>query len=1758
MEGPRKWLAGRFEGQGRKTIGWAFAIAALLLFSLGIPGRTGLSVIGTLPADGSTDVPVSSGIEITFSGADLGNPLSYFSIEPSVSGRFETHKNTLVFIPSQLRPAATYRVSVSKGFGVQLIGPGLADDFSMSFTTAAIRQATPPGIILPDGPFEFPTKDPPVIEVDSTSEIEGANVATAVYRYTDATRYLAAVRDPGRGDGAITELPKIATFSTKIQKLLPHGNYLMFPEPLPAGYYVAAVEETSPAAVGQQVVRFQVTDISYYVSVTRTKTLIWLNDLAAGGPVRGAHIRIGNTVIETDPTGVAVIPTSPLAGAPSGVVGIEGVGSAADGREVAIRVTSTMSASLNDPLRPDLYWRYIYVDRPVYGPSDTVNFWGLIKPREIDARRIERLTVQLSGPNDYSSGPAHSDLARTDVAVSNGFFSGSVALPDLRPGGYSLSATVGGVSLVNSSISVETYTKPPYTLDLRPDRRAVFAGEDVSFSARARFFDGTPVIGLPLRVQNAPGVNSLTTDTNGEATFHVRAGARNLFVSITAARAELGEIDASASVDVFQSAVDVEWSSSVAGGIAEVRLRAREVTLDRINAGERPDRCCLSDLSVGSPLDGQSITGTLEREYETRTETGELYDYISKQVLKQYNYESKYVVVDNFRVTTDSLGDATYRFAALPDTYYRLSFRSVDSQGRASESFGHEYGVRAQASTPTREIEGTLVLLGKNSWRTGQVVEAEYDLGNSPAPARSNAFLFYALRLGLGVFQVQSEPVFRLPFREEDIPNTSLTAVFFDGRRYSAAHQRIDYDASERALSLKITADKAEYRPGDTVRLTVRATDSAQRPTAATVNLNVVDEALYAVSSENVDLVGDLYTGYSARVPADELVTRFSHYHVLFSCRCGATGGGGVGLPREVFQDAVIFRTIVTDADGNAMVSFQLPDNLTTWRLTYQAFTAKLEATSGTVALAAKLPFFVNLLASDSYRVGDAPAIVARTYGDKLKVGDDVTISAELAGPASLTTKVSARAFEAKAIALPTLAAGDYTLTVSASGPDGLIDAVRRTIHVQPSFLRREAVDFQLVSAGTRVAGATSGLTTVEFADYDRATLLAALWRMRWEWGGRVEQELARSLGAQWLRDLNGQGPATSVGFDLGRYEVPKESGAIAILPYGSADLELSAKIADLMPNQVDPAVAKYFVDRLAAERTAVSSGDTGARRRTIAALYGLAALGRADPDAIEAFAERSDLTVMERLYLGQALALSGDESGARRLLNSVLASAELVGADLRILAGPESDDLLSATALAASLAARLGQPDAGPLLRYASANRPSETLTFVEQLLAIRALSAQLPQGGTAVTYILGGVEETKEIAPAEVFTLDLLPQELATLSFRSTRGRVGLTLMYDAPLRLDASETKSGFGVTRTYAWRGDLLAITLHPTFPATAPAGAYEIVDVLPAGIEAVSRPWVYSQARDANLASPMQVEGRRLIFYAYPGMPDIVYFGRAVNGGTFSAEPAVLEHMQSGGVWAWSAPLSLQIICLGAIELCAAPLPIVPDLDLQAPQLVAIYILLFALIIVIVSVARKTPVRNGFAAVGWSHWILLVALIVAGLDEITVAHDSVALFVLVGAALTWEKASRRGYKLDRQSWLGLTLPLVGPFFVLWRRGNRIWKDPTLAAMVPASHAIAGGRPSGAPVPWFARRDRIALLGIAWLFVLTQLLSGLLTNPPQLVFGLVLVVALVRRRIRPFNSSRPVNRILGWLGLIAIALFALLAAVSNGPCGGLVGC
>lgn len=74
-----------------------------------------VAVTGSLPGDGSTYVPVDTGIEIYLSHMDLQvDPV--FSIEPAVEGSWTRYKKTAVFMPKEpLAPDTLYKVTVAAG-----------------------------------------------------------------------------------------------------------------------------------------------------------------------------------------------------------------------------------------------------------------------------------------------------------------------------------------------------------------------------------------------------------------------------------------------------------------------------------------------------------------------------------------------------------------------------------------------------------------------------------------------------------------------------------------------------------------------------------------------------------------------------------------------------------------------------------------------------------------------------------------------------------------------------------------------------------------------------------------------------------------------------------------------------------------------------------------------------------------------------------------------------------------------------------------------------------------------------------------------------------------------------------------------------------------------------------------------------------------------------------------------------------------------------------------------------------------------------------------------------------------------------------------------------------------------------------------------------------------------------------------------------------------------------------------------------------
>ena len=190
------------------------------------------------------------------------------------------------------------------------------------------------------------------------------------------------------------------------------------------------------------------------------------------------------------------------------------------------------------------------------------------------------VTVRLlAGGGDGASGDG-APLATNDVHPNAiGAFSGSIALDDVPEGGYTVEWSIGGDVIGSRSIQVDRILKPAYRLEVETGRRVYFQGDQIKVTARATFYEGTPVPGVPLRVEGIVD-GSVTTDETGTATARTTVqfdaasqGASTdrdvRSVTVNPARAEEGEISgASREILAFPSTWTIDAATVIAGRAA--------------------------------------------------------------------------------------------------------------------------------------------------------------------------------------------------------------------------------------------------------------------------------------------------------------------------------------------------------------------------------------------------------------------------------------------------------------------------------------------------------------------------------------------------------------------------------------------------------------------------------------------------------------------------------------------------------------------------------------------------------------------------------------------------------------------------------------------------------------------------------------------------------------------------------------------------------------------------------------------------------------------------------------------------------------------------------------------------------------------------------------------------------------------------------------------------------------------------------------
>lgn len=1630
-----------------RTFSWAYQVKAPF------------QVISTFPGDKGTGVPLNSTIEIELNREGVVDPMNAISITPNIRVRAEVHRNRIVLIPLQsLAEKTIYTVVVKQGLAVSGSIDTLAEQKTFMFETGQQNNTGGYSNFYFDKTFwEFKPGNEPSFSAN-VYNVPTTNLPSTVYRFNSVDDFINAYRGTTAPDRAWSQFGRVHAYSGGGQKVFQGSlsvqeqqgvKFFSVPQKFDRGYYLLQM------TVGSRKIDtwFQMTSLASYIAISPEKTLVSLRNLDGGAPVSGVTVALEGNSGLTDQNGVAMLPTPKEAiedntkGYPyADLPGLFAIARSSQGA-VAIPFESRYGGFYK--LTPsDKWWDYISVDKTMYAPTDTIQFWGLVKQRVGDDIRGSELKIQLTEPYWWGVSEKRAVYGEATAVVSDfNTVTGAITYKGLRPGLYQLSVRRGNEVIVSQNISVSSYIKPAYKLIVEPSSNAVFDNERISYHVKAQFYDGTPVAKLGITYESynvaTGGSGTVTLNAQGEGDFAIVARQASAYryypyylsTTVRPTLAEEGEIATTTSVLVFGSAVRISLDQHMQENTTTVSGDVRRVVLEKVKRGAS---YWSQDSFLGDPVGGASVTVEKTEVFYDKQEIGKGYDPINKTTYPIYQYSTRKVPAGTDVLTADGKGAFTYSLQVDKGRQFELLFKVKDDQGRVEsqqryvanyDALGAYYdqGLYLQSSDPQKRLYAlndsiTLDLQG---------------VSGSSLPSGSKSFMFLKMLGGnIDSYVMSDAPVYQDTFKESYIPNLGVIGVWFNGDRYHDSFSVVvPFESSARGLTVNISKDKSQYRPGEQVKLSIDVSDRNGKGREAEVNVNVLDEAAYDLNPEERDIVNEVYRSIYSNVQ-----TRSSHYTALQS---GAEGGGcflagtqillpsgtksiedirlgdivmtrrdahsgeliparvglvgshlvngyllindtlkvtanhplfvngrwaqaglikegdllvdeqgndvrvdsiekvdgwvrtynfevlgehtyfangiyvhnaekGGGESRSDFKDVATYLIVRTDRGGHGEATFKAPDNITNWKVMAQAVTKDLYVGKGIQSLAVTLPFFVDATINNTYLAGDN--FIMRIRGTGASQGTKYTVQA----PTLEKKSIAVDGNDSVQFDLGKLPVGTHTVTIS--GQSGsLRDSIKRNVKVIGSYLSRSATKYYDVTPSLEnIEGTKDGFTELVFTSQERGKLYGSVRNFSWTYGSRFEDVAGRNMAAILLGRYFGESTDTL------EPVLPylNDGGGLAIFPYADSDLAMSAKYADLMQGELNDipknALKTYFESTLTDKKADLE--------REAIALYGLAALREPVLVSLQNMKDQKDLTLMDHIYVALGLNAVGAKEEARAYWDQHLKSnISSKGSQLFVTKLSDEQNKI-ATALLANLAAGLQVPEAPALGSYALENRPKETLANLELLSYLKNALVHLRGGDVKFSFTTLRKNETITLHNDESYRLVLADDELKTLRIKNVDGKVGLVSHYDTPTSPQDIAKDSSIHVARSYSVNGkatttftdgDMVKVTLTPSYDGGAFKGGYQITDYLPSGLRPVTK---YNAVRLSApydcVIWPSVVYDQRVSFYdwnpRFAKCSSVHYYARVISKGTYRAEPAIIQSVKDLQSINFSGPSSVTI------------------------------------------------------------------------------------------------------------------------------------------------------------------------------------------------------------------------------------------------------
>jgi uncharacterized protein YfaS (alpha-2-macroglobulin family) len=539
------------------------------------------------------------------------------------------------------------------------------------------------------------------------------------------------------------------------------------------------------------------------------------------------------------------------------------------------------------------YRAYIYTDRPIYRPGQTVHFKGVIRAEDDATFRLADLGRVQVMVRDAAWNEIFNDQLRVGEL---GTFNGSVELPEgAALGNYSISLNVDD-HYFEQPFQVAAYRPPEFEVVVTPDVDEIQRGDDVQATIEAKYLFGGPlaeatlewnVLAESFRFKPPWGGRYTFSDTGDpyvcfDCWWWHQEPPRQPILSGS------GQTDASGT---FTLSLDgEELAEAMARGSQRLIIEATVTGPDnQVLSGREsllvhpgPYYIGLSpqeyvgDAGEESNIDLVAVDWAGERLPEVAVKV-EFYlrEWINTFIANEsggghWEWETKETLVDEVTVTSDELGEAVATFIPPKGGSYHIVATPAEptpaTQDIRSSIFIWVAG-EDQVSWRRENHDRITLISDKTSYAVGETAEILI-----PSPFEGPQVALMTIERGHilkhEVVELQNNSyIYRLPITEADVPNIYLSAVLVKGRTadgladFKMGLLPLDVDLASKTLSLQIEADTEQAEPGEEVTYTVTATDPEGQPASgAELSLDLVDKAVLNLQPRGVDILHSFYT----------------------------------------------------------------------------------------------------------------------------------------------------------------------------------------------------------------------------------------------------------------------------------------------------------------------------------------------------------------------------------------------------------------------------------------------------------------------------------------------------------------------------------------------------------------------------------------------------------------------------------------------------------------------------------------------------------------------------------------------------------------------------------------------------------------------------------------------------------------------------------------------------------------------------------